>query len=159
MRGLMGIVLVMILMVGVIIVLHDAGQGLESSRILADLMVYTPMGITFIVLMGLVNWRGASKLYELNTMQICIVDGTAEVTSTYRTLRVGRRWPESGIRVPLYQLKLHQPGYYTPFTFSFTDKGSLHRFKDGHRYRVYYLPFLSPHALSADEFEPEKAKR
>jgi hypothetical protein len=48
--------------------------------------------------------------------------------------------------------------WYSRVTFHFADAESLRHFKNGTRYRVYYLPYAMPQALSAEEIKPEKAK-
>jgi len=146
----MGAIFAVIFISGIINEIRATRRGLETVFQPDNLTGYVRIGATFLMLTGFVAvgyWWG---MRGLTNGTIRTVEGTADIISTFITVK--------GRRVPLNRLRLRR-SWYSRFTFHFDDSQSLRYFKNGRRYCVYYLPYAMPQALSAEEIEPEKAKR
>jgi hypothetical protein len=144
---------------GLIIFFHDKSQNMETATLLADLTVYARVSLIFIVGIGLVALYRWGHVRRLTQPEIRVIEGRADTASGFvMTKGFGNnRWFEPARRVPLNKLELQRPGYGA-FTFQFSDKASLRYFKNGKRYRIYYLLMGDPYLLSAEKLEPEKTK-
>jgi hypothetical protein len=145
------------LMFGVIALIALINGVREASSANINQLISSSDATGFVVMIGLFVFMAAImggsywwSMCGLTHSKIRIIEGTADVISTYTTVK--------GMRVPLNRLRIHR-GWFSRFTFHFQDAESLRYFKNGRRYRVYYLPYAMPQALSAEEIEPEKAKR
>jgi hypothetical protein len=142
--GCFAVVLPLMLIVGVISEVNNAGGDL--SRFLAE-----GNRIGFLVTYGMF-------------FLICLVAGLYTYWTTQRYSRGNIRSVEGvalliqkdvyvrGMKLRANNLELRR-GRWRKTTFRFQDAESLRYFKDGRRYRVYYLPYAIPQALSAERIE------
>jgi hypothetical protein len=141
-----------IIVSGSLIMLSRLNTSSEIIRyLISPLTIYIGFGVILIGMLGLFYLFSISSIRNI---KIHIVEGTAEVTSTFTTV-LFNQIPQ---RLPINRLQLHRIRNRM-FTFQFSDSESLRYFENGKHYRVYYLSQLTPFALSAEEIEPEKAKR
>lgn len=145
-----GITVTLLAVGGMISEFRKSGQDLNAlfspPQVTGVIVMIVMFGFLFLIAIGSYWW----SMRGLTQGAIRTVEGTAEVISTFTTVR--------GMRVPLNRVRLRR-SWYSRFTFHFQDKESLRYFKNGTRYRVYYLPYAMPQALSAEEIKPEKPKR
>jgi hypothetical protein len=145
-------IIIGIAVAGSLIMLSRLHSGrLITQYLISPLKIYIGFGVFLTVALGLFYLL---RIHSIRNTKIHIVKGTAEVTSTFTTIWMNRI-PQ---RLPVNRLQLHR-SRSLPFVFHFPDTASLRYFENGKRYRVYYLPYITPRALSAEEIEPEKAKR
>jgi hypothetical protein len=136
--------------IGMVMTFNEAGLDGNPALTNSDLTGLGVMVVLLIFMFAVViggTWWG---MRGLTHGAVRSVEGTAKVISTYTTVR--------GMRVPMHRLKLRRNLFRT-FTIYFQDAGSLKHFKHGTRYRLYYLAYGMPYALSAEEITEEKAKR
>ena len=145
-----GLMFAVITLIAVFNAAKDAAANPDQLISSSDATGFVVMGGLFVFMAAVMGGSYWWSMRSLNSGSISTVEGTAEIISTYTTVK--------GMRVPLNRLRLRR-GWFSRFTFHFQDKESLRYFKNGTRYRVYYLPYAMPQALSAEEIEPEKAKR
>jgi hypothetical protein len=152
-RWFMAIGLVVIVVVALIIAFSNAPYGHMTPQLQANLTAVVRVVLVSIIVMGLVDLRGWARLRELMHPTIHMIEGAADVTSAFTTAQ-GIKNSYWAKRTPLNRVQVHQPGY-GPFAFHFVDKASLRYFKQGCRYRFYYLLIGDPYLLSAEESQPE----
>jgi hypothetical protein len=149
------IVLMVLVIVGgsmmMISMSHAAYEGRMNQSLISALTLYIGVGLIFIVMLGLFY---VLSLYSITHARVKAVEGRADVLSTYTTVWMNKI-PQ---RLPVNRLQLHRSRNRMS-AFHFSDIVSLRYFENGKHYRVYYLSQLTPFALSAEEIEPEKAKR
>lgn len=135
---------VFVLVIGGIIEFLNAGGDLErlvSSGILPGLAVVVLL-LGFIGVVSALYSRSSARRYSRGSIRT--VEGVARLVTGEVYVR--------SMRVQQYNLELRQ-GAFRKFTFRFQNAESLAYFKEGRRYRVYYLPYVIPQALSAERLD------
>lgn len=148
-------VIIAALMSGIVIVQYAFNGDQDSARLSSTVIVSVLVMILILVvsllifIVFLINY--ALRIHSLTSAPIRSIEGQAEV------FYFSASNPEEDNK-PGNRLILHT-SRYSLFTFNFDKPESLRPFENGLYYRVYYLPYAEPQALSAEEIEPEKAKR
>jgi hypothetical protein len=136
------------------VVATSADSGLNRSDVFPLVTLLTGVMLVifwiavFIFIVILVKY--ALRIRSLTSAPVRAVEGKADVIYTYST-------NHDGEDRPINQLLLYSSRYLW-HTFTFDEPESLYMFETGKLYRVYYLPYAEPQALSAEEIEPEKTK-
>jgi hypothetical protein len=141
---------VFILVVGGISEFNNAGRDMDKFLSPSNIQGFAIMIVMFsgiMIVASLWSWW-TTRRYEQGTIRT--VEGRAEVVRGDMTLR--------GIRTSIYNVKIRR-GIFSRFIFRFQDSDSLDHFKHGKHYRVYYIPYAIPQALSCEEVYDEKDKR
>jgi len=141
---------VFILVVGGISEFNNAGRDMDKFLSPSNIAGFAIMIIMFGGIMSvsmLWSWW-TTRRYEQGNIRT--VEGRAEVVRGEMNVR--------GMRTPIYNVKIWR-GMFSRFIFRFQDSDSLEHFKHGKRYRVYYIPYAIPQALSCEEIYDEKDKR
>lgn len=144
-----GALIVFLVVVGGVMEFNNADRDMSKFLSPSNLQGFAIMVVMFTGIMSLAmlsNWWTLRRYSQAN---IRTVEGRVEVVKGETSVR--------GMRVPVYNVKIRR-GLFSFFVFRFQDSASLKHFKHDKHYRVYYIPYAIPQALSAEEIE-EKAKR
>lgn len=137
-----GIFFVFIVVVGLISEYNNAHGDLEKLFSRSNLTGFAIAGVlfTFLLVVGVVsNWW---SVRSLSRASIRTVEGIAHVVTGTVSSRGGR--------YPVYNVEIRR-GMFSKTIFRFQNDASLRYFTEGRPYRVYYLKYVLPVALSAEE--------
>jgi hypothetical protein len=126
---------------GGLIEYNNAGQDLAKFLSPSNILGFkiAGAGLSGMMLFTFVaGWWSARSLAHASLRS---VEGTAHLVDEI----MGR-----GGMTQAYNLELRR-GRFSKFTFRFQNASSMAYFQEGRRYRVYYLPYAIPQALSAEE--------
>jgi|GEM_PF-1337140 len=126
---------------GGVVEYNDAGQDLTRLLSPSNLMGFAiaGVGLSCMVIVTIVSgWWSARSLTHAS---IRTVEGTAHLVNEVRGKHGMTR---------AYNVELRR-GRFSKFTFRFQNAASMRYFEEGVPYRVYYLPYVLPQALSAEE--------
>ena len=148
--GLSGIIVLFVAVIVLLIFAYIINALVFVSAIsffyAIEMLIFFIFAVFFVI-----NMAGYGlKIRSLRNTSVRVAEGRAKVVIAYISRRNGDKTIN---RLILYRT------WYSRSTFNFNEDGSIRYFENDNYYRVYYLPGLNPQALSAEEFEPEKAKR
>jgi uncharacterized membrane protein len=126
--------LIFVMVAGGAIEIHNGTSGNQVGYLMAAISLGSIFTFT-----GLYSkWA----THRFSTSSIRTVEGIAHLVIKEQLVR--------GVRVQVRNLELKRGGLRRKFTFIFQDSASLSYFQEGERYRVYYLAYALPQALSAE---------
>lgn len=124
---------------------RNAGENLSKLLTPPTLMGFGIMGGMFVLVTTISLGVNAWTINRFASGRIHTVEGRAKLKT------VTGRYGSKG-----YTVKI---GGFGGVTFTFMSEQSQRYFREGRSYRVYYLPYMVPQALSTEEIETENAKR
>jgi hypothetical protein len=128
---------------------NNAGRDMDKFLSPSNIQGFAIMIVMFSSIMTVAmlwSWW-TTRRFAQGTIRT--VEGNAKVVNA---VTYGR-----GMEIPVYNVEIRS-GLLSKHIFRFQNEDSLHYFKTGRRYRVYYIPYATPQAISAEEIE-EKDKR
>lgn len=133
------------LVVGAVIEFNNAGGDLnalfsETNRNALGVLV---LGLGFIVTVAMLFTWWSVRRFQYG--KIRTVEGSVWIEDKDVYIK--------GMKLRKREVQV-RTGRFRKFTFRFQDARSLAYFRNGKRYRVYYLPYAIPQALSAERLDP-----